>query len=85
MGHEWSNSVVPSLQTMHRYRSAEQLGPGHTYIISVIFIIQFCEGDGNADVGDGGVVVVVRAGHVTGTGDSGIMSSAADVQGMSVG
>ena len=41
-------------------------------------------GDGNAGVGDGGGVVVVSAGHVGGRPGSGIVSSAADVLGMSV-
>ena len=40
-----------------------------------------CEGDGNAGVGYGGVVVV-SAGHVGGTRGSDIMSSATDVLGM---
>ena len=43
-----------------------------------------CEGDGNAGVGDGGGVVVVSAGHVGATRGSGILSSAADVIGISV-
>ena len=42
-----------------------------------------CEGDGNAGVGDEGVVVV-SVGHVCGTRVLGIVSSAADVLGMSV-
>ena len=44
----------------------------------------FCEGDGNGGVGDGGGVVVVSAGHVGGTRGSGIVSSTADLLGMSV-
>ena len=46
-----------------------------------------CEGDSNADVGDGGVVVEVNAGHeyVGGTRVSGIVSSAADELEMCVG
>ena len=35
-------------------------------------------------MGDGGVEVVVSAGHVGGTGGSGIVSSASDVLGMTV-
>ena len=44
----------------------------------------YAEGDGNAGVGDGGGVVVVRAGHMGGTRGSGIVSRAADVIGVSV-
>ena len=39
-----------------------------------------CEGDGNAGVGNG--VIVVSAGHVGGTPGSDIVSSAVDVLGM---
>ena len=39
-------------------------------------------GDGKAGVGDCGGVVVVSAGHVVGTHGSGIVSSAADMLGM---
>ena len=42
-----------------------------------------CEGDGHAGEGDGDVVLV-SAGHVGGTRDSCIVSSAADMLGMSV-
>ena len=42
-----------------------------------------CEGDSNAGVGDGGVVVV-WGDHVGGTRDSDIVFIAADVRGMSV-
>ena len=45
-------------------------------------IVCGCEGDGNAGVGDGGVVVSER--HLGGTRGSGIVSSAADVLWMSV-
>ena len=41
-----------------------------------------CEGNRNAGVWDGGAVVVVSAGNVDGTCDSGIVSSAAGVLGM---
>ena len=43
-----------------------------------------CEGDGNAGVGDRVGVVVVSAGNVSEPRGSGIVSSAADVLGMSV-
>ena len=43
-----------------------------------------CKGDGNAGVWDGGGVVVVSTGHVGGTRGSVIVSSTADVLGMSV-
>ena len=43
-----------------------------------------CEGTGNSGVGDVGDVVVLSAGHVCGTHCSSIVSSAADVLGMSV-
>ena len=43
-----------------------------------------CEGDGNAGVGDEGVVFVVSARHVGGTRGSGIVPNAANVLGMSV-
>ena len=43
-----------------------------------------CEGDGNAGVGFGGGVVVVSAWHVGGTCGLGIVSSTADMLGMSV-
>ena len=48
--------------------------------------VRGCEGDGNAVVGDGGCVVAVIPKHeyVGGTCGSGIVSSAADVLGMSV-
>ena len=49
-----------------------------------VCMLRECEGDGNAGVGNGGGVVVVCAGHVGGTCGSGIVSSAADVLGMSV-
>ena len=45
-------------------------------------MLRECESDGND--GDGGGVVVVSAGNVGGTRGSGIVSSAADVLGMSV-
>ena len=47
-------------------------------------MLRECEGDGNAGVGDGRVVIVVSAGHVGDTHGSGIVSGAADVLGMSV-
>ena len=51
-------------------------------------MLRECEGDGNVGVGDGICVVdgigVVSEGHVGGTRGSGIVSSAADVQWMSV-
>ena len=46
--------------------------------------VRGCEVDGNAGVGDGGGVVVVSAGHVGGTRDSGTVSIPADVLGTSV-
>ena len=46
--------------------------------------VRWCQGDGNADVGGGGGEVVVSAGHVGGIRGSGIVSSVADVLGMSV-
>ena len=48
-----------------------------------VCMLRVCEGDGNAGVGDVGGVVVVSTGHVCGTGSAGIVSSAADVLGMS--
>ena len=48
-----------------------------------VCMLRECEGDGSAGVG-GGDVVVVNAGHVGGTGASGIGSSAADVLGIRV-
>ena len=42
------------------------------------------EGDGNDGVGDRGGVVVVGAGYVGGTRGSGILSSGANMLGMSV-
>ena len=47
-----------------------------------VCMLRGCEGDDNAGVGDGGVVV--SAGHVDGPRSSGILSSAAGVIGMSV-
>ena len=49
-------------------------------------MLRECEGGGNDGVGDGKCVVAVSAGqvYVGGTTDSGIMSSATDVLGMSV-
>ena len=46
--------------------------------------VRGCEVDGNADMGDGGGVVVASAGHeyVGGARGSGMVSSAADVLGM---
>ena len=48
--------------------------------------VRECQGNGNAGVGDGGCVVVVSVGHeyVCGTRGTCIVSSAADVLGMSV-
>ena len=50
-------------------------------------MVRECEGDGNSDVGDRGGVFVMSTGHeyVGGTRGAGIMSSAADWLGMSVG
>ena len=50
-------------------------------------MLRECQCDGNAGVGDWGYVVSVSAGHeyVGGTRGSGIVSSACDVLGMSVG
>ena len=45
---------------------------------------EWCEGEGNIGVGDGGSLVVLSAGHVCGTRGSCIVSSAAEVLGMSV-
>ena len=49
-------------------------------------MLRVCEGDGNAGVGDGGGVVAVSPGHeyVGGTRGSSIVSSTADVLGLSV-
>ena len=49
-----------------------------------VCMLRECEGDINAGVGDGRGVVVVSAGNVGGTRGSSIVSSAADVLGMSV-
>ena len=48
-----------------------------------VSMLRECDGDGNADVGDGEGVVAASAGHeyVGGTRGSGIMFSAADVLG----
>ena len=53
------------------------------FVLHVSFVRE-CEGDGNAGVGDGGGVVSAWHECVSGTRDSGILSSAADVLGMSV-
>ena len=61
--------------------------------VTVIYVMLFvlhvcmlreCEGDRNVGVGDGGDMVMVSAWHVGGTRGSCIVSSAADVLGMSV-
>ena len=44
----------------------------------------WCEGDSNVGMGDGGGAVVASAGYVGGTHGSGIVSSTANVLGMSV-
>ena len=49
-----------------------------------VCMLRECDGDGNVDVGDGGCVVVVSAENVGGTRGSEIVSTAADVLGMSV-
>ena len=49
-----------------------------------VCMLRECEDDGNASVSKEGGVVMVNAWHVGGTRDSGILSSADDVLGMSV-
>ena len=49
-----------------------------------VCMLRECEGEDNADVGDGEGVVVVSAGHVGGPCGSGSVSSAADVLEISV-
>ena len=49
-----------------------------------VCMLRECEGGGNACVRDGGGVIVVSVGHVGGKRGSGILSSAADMLGMSV-
>ena len=55
------------------------------FVLNVCMLREF-EGDGNAGMGDGRGVVVVSAGHeyVGGTHGSGVVSTAADILGMSV-
>ena len=57
-------------------------------LLSVLHVCMLseCEGDGNADVRDGGSICVVSAGHqcMGGARGSGTVSSAADVLWMSV-
>ena len=48
-----------------------------------VCMLRECEGNGNIGV-EGGGVVMVSAGHVDGTRGSGILSSAANILGMSV-
>ena len=60
-----------------------------TVMLVLLFVLHVCmlrecEGGGNAGVGDVGCVVVVSAGQIDGTRGSGIVSSGADVLGMSV-
>ena len=56
------------------------------FFVLIVSMLRECDGDDNAGVGDGGGVVATSAGleYVGGTRGSGIVSSAADVLGMSV-
>ena len=55
----------------------------HVLFVLHVCMLRECEVEGNAGVGDGGVVVV-SAGHVGSTRGSGIVFSAAETLGMSV-
>ena len=49
-----------------------------------VCMLRECDGNGSASLGDGGSLVVVSAEYVCGTRGLGVVSSAADVLGMSV-